>query len=191
MTEKNPSFADLFETGAANVPPRAKVRVGDKIEATVVQVGKESVFVELPGRRQGFFDSAELHDADGKLSVKEGDRVQGHVVEVSADGEIRLGRTLGKPGSSRGDLVGLVMNQHVHRNDMVEVAERRIKHVPGKKAQLTAQVIGGAFVGNGNQLRRYVDADDIGAAPRCFKGQRSGAATGIEHPPPSQVLRQP
>ena len=102
MTEKNPSFAALFETGAANVPPRSKVRVGDKIEATVVQVGKESVFVELPGRRQGFFDSAELHDADGKLSVKEGDRVQGHVVEVSADGEIRLGRTLGKPGNLAG-----------------------------------------------------------------------------------------
>jgi small subunit ribosomal protein S1 len=99
MTEKSPSFADLFETAAASVPPRARVHVGDKFEATVVQVGKESVFVELPGRRQGYFDAAELRDADGKLAVKAGDRVAGHVVEVSADGEIRLGRTLGKPGN--------------------------------------------------------------------------------------------
>lgn len=98
MTEKKPSFADLFETEPERVPPRARVHVGDKAEGIVVQVGKESIFVELPGNRQGFFNSEELADPDGKLSVKPGDRILGHVVEVSDDGEIRLGRTLGKPG---------------------------------------------------------------------------------------------
>lgn len=102
MTEKKTSFADMFETEPEKVPARAKMRVGDKVEATVVQVGKESVFVELPGRREGFFNSEELHGPDGKLTVKLGDKLQGHVVEVSDDGEIRLGRTLGKPGNLAG-----------------------------------------------------------------------------------------
>jgi len=102
MTEKKPSFADMFETEPEKVPARAKVRVGDKVESTVVQVGKESVFVEMPGRRQGFFNSEELHGPDGKLSVKPGDKISGHVVEISEDGEIRLGRTLGKPGNIAG-----------------------------------------------------------------------------------------
>ena len=52
--------------------------------------------------------------ADGKLSVKEGDRVQGHVVEVSADGEIRLGRTLGKPGN----LAGIEQARESARTDL-------------------------------------------------------------------------
>jgi small subunit ribosomal protein S1 len=97
---KEDSFAALFESQAA--PPRRAraLHVGDKIEAVVVRVGKESVFVELDDKQQAFIDTVELRDPDGQVSVKEGDTLSARIVEIDlAQGLVRLGRSLGKPGS--------------------------------------------------------------------------------------------
>ncbi len=95
------SFAALFEGQASAKQPRARrVRVGDRIEATVVQIGRDLVFVELDGKQQAFLDISEVRDADGTLSVKEGDRVRAHVVDVDdQSGSVRLGRSIGRPGN--------------------------------------------------------------------------------------------
>jgi len=78
-------------------------RVGDRVEGIVVQVGRDSVFVELDGNRQAFFDALELRAPDGTIAAREGDKVSAHVVEVDdAKGIIRLGRSLGKPGKVAG-----------------------------------------------------------------------------------------
>jgi small subunit ribosomal protein S1 len=97
---KEDSFAALFESQAA--PPRRAraLHVGDKIDAVVVRVGKESVFVELDDKQQAFIDTVELRDPDGQVSVKEGDTLSARIVEIDlAQGLVRLGRSLGKPGS--------------------------------------------------------------------------------------------
>jgi ribosomal protein S1 len=53
------SFAALFEREAR--APRVKApHVGDVLEAKVVQVGKDTVFVELDGKRQAYLEAAEL-----------------------------------------------------------------------------------------------------------------------------------
>jgi small subunit ribosomal protein S1 len=98
--EKEDSFAAMFERESA-VPKRSKtLRVGDRVEGVVVQLGRDSVFVELPGPRQAFFEAIDLRAPDGTFSVKEGDKISAHVVEVDeGKGIIRLGRSLGKPGS--------------------------------------------------------------------------------------------
>jgi small subunit ribosomal protein S1 len=95
------SFAALFEQQGATVPARRKrVRVGDRLEAVVVQVGREAVFVELEGKQQAFLEANELRDPDGTITVKEGDTIRAHVVEVDeAKGTIRLGRSIGRPGN--------------------------------------------------------------------------------------------
>jgi small subunit ribosomal protein S1 len=100
VPDKEDSFAALFESQAA-VPRRARsLRVGDKLEAVVVRVGKESVFVELDDKQQAFIDAAEVRSQSGEIEVKEGDTLSARVVEVDlAQGLVRLGRTLGKPGS--------------------------------------------------------------------------------------------
>ncbi|WP_394850088.1 S1 RNA-binding domain-containing protein [Pendulispora brunnea] len=97
------SFAAMFEREAPAMGNRKRggaPRVGAKVDGVVVQVGRDSVFVELDGKRQAFFDAAELRAPDGTISVKEGDRVTAQVVESDdAKGIIRLGRSMGKPGS--------------------------------------------------------------------------------------------
>ena len=43
------SFAALFEQSTRAAAKPRRPRVGDEVEAAVIQVGKEAVFVELPG----------------------------------------------------------------------------------------------------------------------------------------------
>ncbi len=97
--EKNEgsSFAAMFEEEARAPKRRRAYRVGDRVDAVVVQIGKASVFVELDGKQQAFLESVELRDADGEITVREGERITANVVEVNeARGIIRLGRSLGK-----------------------------------------------------------------------------------------------
>jgi small subunit ribosomal protein S1 len=93
------SFAALFEQQAPL--PRTKTpRVGDRMEALVVQVGRDAVFVELDGKRQAYIDAVELRGPDGTIDVKVGEMLAAHVVEVDPkSGQVRLGRSMGKPGS--------------------------------------------------------------------------------------------
>jgi small subunit ribosomal protein S1 len=99
---KDDTFAALFERQAPPPTrrPRRDLRIGDKIEAVVVRVGKDSVFVELDDKQQAFIDATELRSAEGEIDVKEGDTLTARVVEIDlAAGLVRLGQSLGKPGS--------------------------------------------------------------------------------------------
>ncbi len=96
---KDDSFAALFEKQAPQKRGKS-LRIGDKIEGVVVQVGQESVFVELDGKQQAFLEAAELRSPEGELTVKVGDTIAARVVEVDlARGIVRLGKSMGKPGS--------------------------------------------------------------------------------------------
>jgi small subunit ribosomal protein S1 len=95
---KDDSFAALFESQAPQKRARS-LRVGDKVDAIVVRVGKESVFVEVGGK-QAFLEADELRNEQGEIELKEGDTITANVVEVDNEsGSVRLGRTFGKPGS--------------------------------------------------------------------------------------------
>ncbi len=96
------SFAALFEGQGGNQPRarRKHVRVGDRLDAVIVQIGRDLVFVELDGKQQAFIEASEVRDSDGTISVKEGDTIRAHVVEVDeARGSVRLGRSIGRPGN--------------------------------------------------------------------------------------------
>ncbi len=106
MTDKpQDSFAAMFEQdAAANAQPpkrpRRALRLGDRLDAIVVQVGRDTVFVEVDGKQQAFLDAIELRELDGTSTVKEGDRISAHILEIDdAKGILRLGRSMGKPGS--------------------------------------------------------------------------------------------
>ena len=45
------SFAAMFEKTARPAAKRRGLRVGDRLDAVVVQVGRDTVFVELDGKR--------------------------------------------------------------------------------------------------------------------------------------------
>jgi small subunit ribosomal protein S1 len=98
------SFAALFEAESAGAGKRRRnLRVGERVSAVVVQVGKDSVFFEVDGKQQAFMNAEELRDEHGELSLKEGDTVTAQVVEVDARaGIVRLGRSAGRPGNLAG-----------------------------------------------------------------------------------------
>jgi small subunit ribosomal protein S1 len=109
MTPESPdqdSFAALFAQTEKGQPktqsrPRRDPRVGDTLDACVIQIGRDTVFVELDGKRQAYMDAIELRAADGTMTVSVGDKLTAPVVEVDArSGNVRLGRVVGRPGST-------------------------------------------------------------------------------------------
>ncbi|MDB4997783.1 MAG: ribosomal protein S1p, partial [Myxococcaceae bacterium] len=93
------SFASMFEGQGGVVPPRQRrqLKVGDRVQGKVVQVGTDSVFVEIDGMREAYLEANELRAADGTLGVKVGDTIAAHVIEADeSTGQVRLGRSMGK-----------------------------------------------------------------------------------------------
>src|SRR5271170_6944135 len=94
MTDRpEDSFAALFEQPGQGAPRRRNPRVGETLEVLVVQVGKDAVFVELDGRRQGFIESIDLKDKDGTIKATTGERMRARVVRVDEQG-VRLAPTV-------------------------------------------------------------------------------------------------
>lgn len=100
--EDNESFASMFEKQAA---PKAKksYRLGERLRARVVQVGKDAIFVELEGNDQAFIEREELAAEDGSVTIKEGDYIDASVVAIDeAKGSLRLGVRAARGGGIEG-----------------------------------------------------------------------------------------
>jgi small subunit ribosomal protein S1 len=87
------TFAALFEQSGKAAPRARAPRPGDTLEVVVVQVGKEAVFVELEGRRQGYIEAADLRAPDGTTKAAVGNRLRARVVHVGDQG-VRLAPTI-------------------------------------------------------------------------------------------------
>ena len=94
------TFAKLFEAQSAEAQVgHRKVQVGEMLQAVVVQIDKDTIFVELDAKRQAMLDVAEMRAPDGTLDVKVGDTIRARVVSVDdKTGDVRLGRSFGKTG---------------------------------------------------------------------------------------------
>jgi len=66
------TFAEMFEESYAT-PKRFSV--GEKVEATIVKISPEWIFIDLGAKSEGYMDKKEFLDDAGNLTVKEGDRV--------------------------------------------------------------------------------------------------------------------
>jgi small subunit ribosomal protein S1 len=97
-------FASLFEaqtvgTSANKVRP---LQLGDRVQVSVIQLGRDGVFVEvlergvLGKRPEAYFHVADLRGADGQSTVKLGDQLDAIVVEIESGGAVRLGRSLSR-----------------------------------------------------------------------------------------------
>ena len=97
-TEKEDTFAALFESQSNKGKIRRNLpRVGETLEAVVVQIGRDTVFVELDGKRQAQLDIGELRGPDGNVTVSVGELVKAHVVSVDpGTGDVRLARSVGR-----------------------------------------------------------------------------------------------
>ena len=66
------SFADLFEQSAVNLAP---LRPGQKVDATVLQISSEWVFLDVGQKGEGVVDLRELQDTEGELTVAVGEKI--------------------------------------------------------------------------------------------------------------------
>lgn len=71
MTED--SFASLM---AEDFADHQQLDPGAKIEAQIVRIAKEWVFLDLGGKSEGVLSIAELQGNDGELDVEEGDKIE-------------------------------------------------------------------------------------------------------------------
>jgi predicted RNA-binding protein with RPS1 domain len=92
------SFASLME-GSAGAPDRARKRLrpGENLEATVVHIGAEFVFVDVGTPIEARIPRGELSDETGKPRVAVGDHVRATVVEAAHDGTLLRSLGLSSP----------------------------------------------------------------------------------------------
>lgn len=76
-TENAPeqSFEEMLARSLAGSP---QLEAGDKVEATVLKIGAEWVFIDVGQKGEGVLDIKELLDADGKLTIAKGDTVHAY-----------------------------------------------------------------------------------------------------------------
>src|SRR6266545_3480157 len=81
------SFADMF--AGADAAPRRRFKVGEKVAGKIIQLGHDIAFLELgSGVAEGMIEVAELKDADGNVAAREGDIVDGVVVQATHRGVV-------------------------------------------------------------------------------------------------------
>ena len=95
--EKEPSFAELFEKKPVR---RDYLKPGQKIEATIVKIGRDWIFIDLGGKNEGYLDRKELADDEGNLLVKEGDSIVAYFLS-SKSGEKLFTTKIGAGDSAR------------------------------------------------------------------------------------------
>lgn len=93
-------FAKLFAAGSTG----PAVRVGEVVKGRVIQIGAESVFIDVGGKGEAWMDRAELTDDEGRLRVAVGDEVEATV--MSAGDEVRLSTKIRQGAQARQALAG-------------------------------------------------------------------------------------
>jgi small subunit ribosomal protein S1 len=87
------------ETGRSK-KKRKEPSVGDEVKGRIISIGRDAAFVDLGAKSDGVIELSQLRDADGKLTVKEGDELSATVVEVGGpSGGVVLKRVFGARGA--------------------------------------------------------------------------------------------
>ncbi len=82
MTEEK-SFADMLDE--SYVEP-SQLEPGQKVEASVVSIGREWVFINMGGKSEGYIAVSEYIDAEGQITVNEGDSVAAFFLSAKKGG---------------------------------------------------------------------------------------------------------
>ena len=79
------SFAELFEASLKS-PRKAVARkdpeLGELVQGEIVQIGAEFAFLDIGGKAEAMIALDELRGEDGELTVRIGDKLEGHVISV-------------------------------------------------------------------------------------------------------------
>ncbi|OPY88840.1 MAG: 30S ribosomal protein S1 [Syntrophaceae bacterium PtaU1.Bin231] len=73
------SFAELL---AENEPEMDRMKPGQRVEAVIVKITPEWIFLDIGGKHEGHLDRKEMLDEAGALKVKEGDTVRAYFLSA-------------------------------------------------------------------------------------------------------------
>jgi small subunit ribosomal protein S1 len=96
----NESFADIFQDKTIN---QKQLSPGQKIQATVVDVSQDSIFLDVGEKSEGFLDRKELEDETGTVTVKAGDILEVYFLST-ANNEMLFTTKIGGGATSRAHL---------------------------------------------------------------------------------------
>ena len=77
--ENEDAFAKLLENSMSGT---SSLEPGQLIEAEIVAISADCIFLQLDGKSEGQLDAAEMTDKDGNLTVKEGDTVKAYFLSA-------------------------------------------------------------------------------------------------------------
>jgi small subunit ribosomal protein S1 len=93
--EGEESFADLFEK---SFKKQVRLTPGQMVEAQIVKISEEWIFLDLGGKGEGYLARKEMTDEAGNTTVKEGDTVRAYFVN-SENNEMHFTSKIGSgPG---------------------------------------------------------------------------------------------
>jgi small subunit ribosomal protein S1 len=91
-------FAALFEASLK----AKRIEQGQTIDGRIVAIGSDVAFVDVGGKGEATIDVDELKDADGRIEVSVGDRIQ--AVVTSTSGGLTLSRKLARGAATQRQL---------------------------------------------------------------------------------------
>jgi small subunit ribosomal protein S1 len=95
-TEEEENFAELFEKSSTR---SNWLEPGEKVDARVLKISGEWVFLDTGRKGEGILDKKELLDAEGNLTVREGDVITAWFLS-SSNNEMRFTTRLGSGPSA-------------------------------------------------------------------------------------------
>lgn len=89
------NFAEMFEK---SFKKQGRLEPGQMVEAMIVKISPEWIFLDMGGKGEGYLDRKEMTDEQGNLSVREGDTVRAYFVS-SENNEMHFTTKIGSgPG---------------------------------------------------------------------------------------------
>lgn len=150
------SFADMLEKSFVS---RSRMEPGQKVEARIVTISSEWVFLDLGGKGEGYLDKKELMDAEGGIAVKPGDTIRAYFLS-SKDNELLFTTKVGSGPAAHAQ---------------IEDAWRNGIPVDGT---VIKEVKGGYEVKLGGGLRAFCPFSQMGIG----RGENQAAVIGMSMP---------
>ena len=99
-SSNNENFADLFKDADIS---KKQLTPGQKIQAVVVDISQDSIFLDVGGKSEGFIDRKELENETGSVTVAPGDTLEVYFLS-SARNEMLFTTKIGGGSTSRAHL---------------------------------------------------------------------------------------
>jgi len=91
--------------------PKDSIEFGAEVTAKVVSISGDSVFVDISLKNEAILAKSEVTDAEGVVTVKEGDEIKLFVISVSAD-EVLVSKSL-KKGKATKQMLRLMVEKAI------------------------------------------------------------------------------